>query len=176
MTCEPTNTRILPAAQQQKGPAENGSAFSNCTCLGPADRFVSMRGLAGVILVCFALVLASCRMRDYRRASIEVPEMKDQASVAAISKAMSRLAGVQITNVTFDLNRRRVTVVYDSMEIGFKNIEYAIRDAGFTANDIPAKLDLTRPPPLAGPPPGIRPEAAAANPPAVGSVPDPSGK
>jgi copper chaperone CopZ len=97
-----------------------------------------------VTLFGLALCLASCRQHEFRRASITVPEMKTSAAVELITRTIGGLPGVRKDKLAFNLERRQVTVVYDSLELGLKNIEFAIREAGFTANDIPAKPEAAR--------------------------------
>ncbi|MDI6775014.1 MAG: hypothetical protein QME60_06425 [Verrucomicrobiota bacterium] len=102
------------------------------------------------IAACVSLAMVACRTHDYRRAAIFVPEMKNQAAAELIAKALDRLPGIQKNKLILDVDRRQVIVVYDSMEVALKNIEFVICEAGFSANDVPA-----------------RPEAAAALPPEV---------
>ncbi len=60
------------------------------------------------------------------------------SDVQSVSNAISRLDGVFDDSITFH-DTGSVTVRYDSMKLARKNIEYAVVEAGFGANDIPAK-------------------------------------
>jgi copper chaperone CopZ len=103
-------------------------------------------------LLAIGLVLCvtgvSCRQRDLRTMPIHVPGMKSQACVELVKAAVARVPGVLPDKTTVDPATRTVYVTYESLGLSLKNIEFAIADAGFAANEIPAK-----------------PEAAAALPP-----------
>ena len=60
------------------------------------------------------------------------------ADVQSVSNAISKLEGVFDESITFH-DTGSVTVRYDSMKLARKNIEYVVVEAGFGANDIPAK-------------------------------------
>ena len=90
-------------------------------------------------MVCLALVSASCRTRDVRTVLILVPEMKNTACRDIVVKAVSGCVGVDPSKIVVSLPKRTVTVSYDSLLTALKNIEFAIADSGFQANEIPAK-------------------------------------
>jgi hypothetical protein len=67
--------------------------------------------------------------------------MKNETCGRIIGSAIMRLPGLDPRNpntLSFNLRDGTVSVTYDSMVIARKNIEGAIADAGFAANDIPA--------------------------------------
>ncbi len=105
-----------------------------------------------LILMLGALLgaVAGCRTKDYRRALIHVPEMRTPAAAERVRAALLQLPGIRVDKLTLDTQRQLVLVVYDSLEVALKNMEHVIADAGFSANDVPA-----------------RPDAAAALPPAL---------
>lgn len=80
--------------------------------------------------------LAGCRKHDIREATISVPGLKNPACAQVIQDAFMRQPGIK--SIQPDFQQRTLTVVYDSMVIARKNIEYTIAGAGFDANDIPA--------------------------------------
>ena len=93
--------------------------------------------LFGVLLL--ALSGSSCRQHDYRTLVINVPEMRNQACVREISKALARSPGLTRRNsVKFDIPKRQITVTYDSLLTANKNLEFLVVKAGFEANGIPA--------------------------------------
>jgi copper chaperone CopZ len=83
--------------------------------------------------------LASCRRNDFRTITIDVPGMKSDARVAIVSNKVRQIQGVQSAPILIDRERRSVTVTYDSLVLSLKNIEATIAEAGFDANDVPAK-------------------------------------
>lgn len=100
---------------------------------------MSFRRITCVLLLAAASV--SCRQRDLRTVRIDVPEMKNEACVAVVRKALSDVSGQRgdmIRSVAVDLPSRSVKVTYDSLKLSLKNIEFAIAEGGFRANDIPA--------------------------------------
>jgi copper chaperone CopZ len=85
--------------------------------------------------------MVSCRRFDFRTMPIHVPSMKSEACVAAVRAAIARVPGVVQGKTTVDLGTRTVFVTYDSLNLSLKNVEFAIAEAGFAANEIPAKPD-----------------------------------
>ncbi len=81
---------------------------------------------------------AACRRQDIRIARITVPQMNNQACIDRVVSIVQRIPGVQGDLVTVDRERRDVTVPYESLKLSLKNIEYALAEAGFQANNIPA--------------------------------------
>ena len=103
-----------------------------------------MRRFGLAATMCLALVTASCRTKDVRTVLIYVPEMRNIACSEIVVRAVSRCIGVVTSKVEVDLSRRTVTVSYDSLVTALKNLEFAIAEAGFQANEIPAKEDAAR--------------------------------
>ena len=97
------------------------------------------RMLTGTAIgLCVAALAVSCRTKDIRTVAIRVPEMKNQSCAQIVGEAVARQQGVLRERVELDPVNRVVRVTYDSMQLAIKNIEHAIADAGFQANDIPA--------------------------------------
>ena len=82
--------------------------------------------------------VASCRQRDLRTVQLHVPEMKNDACVEVVSRAVGGVQGIEKDTVTVDPATRTVQVTYDSLKLSLKNLEFAVADAGFAANDAPA--------------------------------------
>jgi copper chaperone CopZ len=95
-------------------------------------HFLSLFALLGVLL------LSGCRESDIRTMTVKVPAMAGEADVQCIRKALSPLNGVNIELTVFDVPEHKITLTYDSMVVAHKNIEIAIAEAGYEANDIPA--------------------------------------
>lgn len=91
-----------------------------------------------IALLAGVLGAAGCRVRDERVLTVNVPEMAASLDQARVRRAIESLGGVKADKIAFDLEARKVVVVYDSMVIAHKNIEIAIAEAGYAANGIPA--------------------------------------
>jgi len=96
------------------------------------------------IFAAFALLLAAagCRQTDVRTARVEVPTVINAACEKRVRAALAPLAGGDPQRPAVHLDTLAVTngvltVRYDSMMLGLKNIEHAIKDAGFAANEFP---------------------------------------
>lgn len=96
---------------------------------------VYIRALALCVVVLAGL--SGCRRVDARTMKIDVPAMRSVECAHIVGQAVSALKGVHPELTVIDLNDRTVTVTYDSIRIALKNIEFAIADAGFQANDVP---------------------------------------
>jgi len=100
-----------------------------------------------------AVFQAGCRQQDIRTVTVQVPGMKNEACAAMVADAVAwEIAGspgerpsrqlarsFQLSGaIAVDLTNRTVRVRYDSLKMSLKNIEFAIADAGFEANNTPA--------------------------------------
>lgn len=108
-------------------------------------------------------VLAGCRLTDERVAVIRTPDIRNAACADRASRQLLALRGIQRESLKFDLEQGTVTVVYDSMMLGIKNLEHAISDAGFSANELPAdpRARAALPPECLGAASNAPPEADA---------------
>jgi copper chaperone CopZ len=93
---------------------------------------------AYIILLMLVLLSVSCRKRDIRTALIHVPRMKNEACVERVVKALKGRPGVLKEAIEVDRERRIVLVPYNSIELSLKNLEFAVAQAGFQANNVPA--------------------------------------
>ena len=85
------------------------------------------------VALCAAAILAGCRQRDIRVTEVRVPQATTAAVQAEIRAAIGAIDGVDAAGATF--KDGVLTVHYDSMKLGIKNIEHAIKDIGYDAND-----------------------------------------
>lgn len=108
------------------------------------------------------LLGAGCRRQDVRTIVIDVPGMENETHASMVIHAMRTIPGVDTNSVRVDFSRHTVTVRYESLVASLKNIEMAISDAGFAANDVPAN-----------PAAAARLAAAATNKPAASGPPRP---
>ena len=90
-----------------------------------------------ILLSLVALVACQgCRQKDIRTTEIKVPNVYNKACEQQVIKAITPLKGVDLSSAVFE--KGVLTISYDSMQLGTKNIEHAIKDAGFDANEFAA--------------------------------------
>ena len=87
-----------------------------------------------VLMVAFGVV--ACRQVDIRTKTIKVSQMKNAGCEKLVTAALAKTDGVFAEKL--EVGPGQVTVTYDSMKIGLKNLEFAIAAAGFDAGETPA--------------------------------------
>lgn len=93
-----------------------------------------MNRLFSVAAMLALMILAGgCRQTDVRTAEVAVPNVWNAACEKRVRSALSALKGVDMA--TLKIENGNLSVRYDSMMLGLKNIEHAIKDAGFDANE-----------------------------------------
>jgi len=70
--------------------------------------------------------------------------MRNKACMTVVQQALSKVNGIDRKTVWIDLSSRTVTVTYDSLKLSLKNIEFAIAEIGFQANEVPAKPEAAK--------------------------------
>jgi copper chaperone CopZ len=105
---------------------------------------MKMKRYAAVLLVLTCVCVLSCRRQDTRIVKVSVPGMKTEKCAEIVKKAVTALPGVYAERTEIDLKGRTVTVSYESLVTARKNIEFAIADAGFAANDVPAAPEAAK--------------------------------
>ncbi|MBQ3809397.1 MAG: heavy-metal-associated domain-containing protein [Kiritimatiellae bacterium] len=101
------------------------------------------------VLLLAAAAAAGCRVRDVRTTVIRVPGLRNEACSNQIAKALARLPDSRYTNdrndpemclriEKVDFATGDLTVRYDSMKVGVRNLEDAIARAGFDTPTFPA--------------------------------------
>lgn len=94
------------------------------------------------------LALCGCRVRDVRTATIRVGGL-DESGLAAVESSLKALPDTRLTNKrgdrrmcmqieSFDPATGDLTIRYDSMKVGVRNLEEAISLAGFDTPSFPA--------------------------------------
>ncbi|MDD2601317.1 MAG: heavy-metal-associated domain-containing protein [Kiritimatiellae bacterium] len=91
-----------------------------------------------VILILAVMTLCGCRIQDQRELVVKVPQMKTEDDAAKVRTSLLPLRGVDLEHARFDLAAQTVTLSFDSMVIAHKNIEIAIAEAGYDANEVAA--------------------------------------
>jgi copper chaperone CopZ len=99
-----------------------------------------------VLLLAAAVLAGGCRVRDVRTAELRVPGVADEASLAKARAALRTLPDSRLSNKTGDDEKclrvdadfasGTLTVRYDSMKVGTKNLVDALAKAGFEAEEI----------------------------------------
>lgn len=97
-----------------------------------------MDGLRLMVVGLVMAVAVGCRKQDIRIARITVPQMNGKPCVERVVATIRQVPGVRGDMIEVDRQRRDVSVPYDSFKLSLKNIEYALAEVGFDANDIPA--------------------------------------
>jgi hypothetical protein len=80
---------------------------------------------------------AGCFRNTVSTIELDVPAMKHEACGAAVQAAVARLGEGAIRDIRVDVAARKVWVDYDNVRLGRRNIEVAVRHAGFAVNDLP---------------------------------------
>lgn len=94
-------------------------------------------------VACLALAV-SCRRQDVRTAVISVPGMKNEKCATIVVQAIQRSQAIPEDRIKVDLGKRTVTAQYDGLQRNLKNLEYAVAEAGFAANEIPANAEAAK--------------------------------
>jgi len=89
------------------------------------------------VLAFFLACTPGCYRRDVRTLEVRVPQMGSPECVRIVQEAFSRVDGIQ--QVEVDVANRRIFVTYDGLKTAIVNIEYYLTNAGFDANDKPAR-------------------------------------
>lgn len=81
----------------------------------------------------FAILILSafvgCRRADIREMTVEMPELAE-ADKPAVVKALSRYDGIDSDSFKWNLDRKTLTLKYDSMTVAQTNIRMAIESKG----------------------------------------------
>ena len=74
-------------------------------------------------------ILAGCRREDYRRFTVDIPGMTP-ANTNAIARAISFYEGVDADSFEWNLERKTLTLRFDSLKVAQTNIRMAIANRG----------------------------------------------
>jgi copper chaperone CopZ len=100
-----------------------------------------------VLLLAAAVLAGGCRVRDVRTVDLRVPGIVDEAALAKARAALRTLPDSRLSNeagkndrcfaiLDSDFAAGTITVRYDSMKVGTKNLVDALAKAGFEAEEI----------------------------------------
>ncbi len=90
-------------------------------------RYLLLGAVAAAVLAC------GCFRQDVRTLVVNVPQMKSAECSKIIQGALSRIEG--IVSAEPDLQKRTMSVTYNSTKLSIKNVEFLIAGVGFDAND-----------------------------------------
>ena len=96
----------------------------------------------GCGLAALLVLGAGCFRNTVSTIELDLPAMNGDACAQAVRAGIEKLgidrdAGA-IYEVRFDLDAHKEWVTYDNVRLGRRNIEVAVRHAGFAVNDLPA--------------------------------------
>ena len=120
-------------------------------------KLPSVRSLLPVLLAA-ALCAGGCRVRDVRTTELHVPDVSTEARLRVAEAALAKLPRSRLTNAPEDgkpvedclkvlgmnFETGVMTVRYDSMKVGMKNLEAALADAGFETPTFPANAEARK--------------------------------
>lgn len=90
-------------------------------------------------LLLAAMIFSGCRVRDVKTVTLVAPEVRNAACSNVVAKALYALPGSKYLEIeSVDYATGAITLRYDSMKVGTKNLEDAIAQAGFAAGPFPA--------------------------------------
>lgn len=102
-----------------------------------------MKKLVSLLLACAALALFSACFREMiSEAELQVPAMNSPEAAKIVEDALAKV-GKSVTgdNITFlqaDWTNHVVRVRYNNAELKLRNLQVAVRHAGFAVDDLPA--------------------------------------
>lgn len=97
-----------------------------------------MKYMVMLMALASALLFSGCRISDIHVLTVNVPGLSTEADIERIRQALAPLNGVNKDQLVFDMKAHTVKVTFDSMVLANKNVEIAIAEAGYDANEITA--------------------------------------
>jgi copper chaperone CopZ len=99
---------------------------------------MNRKTVGGLGLAVMLALGAGCFRNTVSEIELKVPAMKTEACGQLVQAAVARLGEGAIRDIRIDVPARTAWVTYDNVRLGRRNIEVAVRHAGFTVNDLPA--------------------------------------
>lgn len=89
-----------------------------------------VRQMKKIILIAFAtLAFVGCRRADIKEAVVVMPGLSE-ADKPAVVQALSKYQGIKKESYVWDMDKKTLTLKYDSMSIAQTNIRMAIAEKG----------------------------------------------
>lgn len=89
-------------------------------------------------LAALAALGAGCFRNEISEIELNIPAMRTAACGQAVQAAVARLGEGAILDIQIDVPARKAQVKYNNVRLGRRNVEVAVRNAGFDVNDLPA--------------------------------------
>ena len=97
-------------------------------------------GAAGFLAALLALG-GGCFRNTVSEIELNIPALQGEACVQPIREALNRLGEGAVIDIRVDVPARTLWVKYDNVRLGRRNVEVAVRHAGYAVNDLPADED-----------------------------------
>lgn len=95
--------------------------------------------IIGWLGIAAGLALGSgCFRNTTSEIELDIPAMQSPGCAQLVQSAVGRLGEGTIRDIRVDVEQQKAWVTYDNVRLGRRNIEVAIRNAGFAVNDLPA--------------------------------------
>lgn len=88
-----------------------------------------MNRLAVAFLISALVLFTGCRRADVRSMTVEF-EAISATEQPIVLKALARYEGIDKSSYAWDLEKRTLTLKYDSMKLAQSNVRYSIDEAG----------------------------------------------
>jgi copper chaperone CopZ len=99
------------------------------------------RTLGGLGLAALLALAGGCFRNTVSEMELDIPAMQSEACARAVREAVGRLGMGEdgpIKEIRVDVPLRKAWVKFDNVRLGRRNVEVAVRHAGFAVNDLPA--------------------------------------
>ena len=106
----------------------------------PSKKIYKFYKLLALCMIQISLV-CGCFRREEQVHEVSVPSLRSPQCFEAIERSLRATDGVDLKKTTYDIETKVVRVAYLSTKLSRKNVEFAISDAGFEANGVPAKAE-----------------------------------
>lgn len=94
-----------------------------------------MKHLTLIFMVSLMGISTACYRNDTRTIVYDVPALRSQPCADAVQNALKMIDGV--ISAEANLPEGKLTVTFDGLKLGIKNVEYVILGAGFDVNGNP---------------------------------------
>ena len=98
----------------------------------------------GMALVVLLVLAAGCFRNTVSEMELAIPAMRTEDCARRVREAVGTLGtGPEgaIQEIRVDVEQRKAWVKFDNVRLGRRNVEVAVRHAGFAVNDLPADED-----------------------------------
>ncbi|HOO21156.1 MAG TPA: hypothetical protein PLJ99_07040 [Kiritimatiellia bacterium] len=98
----------------------------------------------GMALAALLVLAAGCFRNTVSEMELAVPAMRSEDCARRVREAIGTLGtGPEgaIKEIRLDVEQRKAWVKFDNVRLGRRNVEVAVRHAGFAVNDLPADED-----------------------------------